>query len=106
MPPYFQPSYIKPLYTYAADSYVNMMMTQDILSEYNHYINESNYYINQINTYLYTALRVENNQLCFILNDNVNVRSNLENFEEVENALTQHFQKQIKIIKNVEDLVT
>lgn len=80
--PFFQPSYIKPVYAYTVDSFVNHMMKQDILNEYNNYINEANYYLSQINTFQYTALRVENNKLCFNLNDH-NAQSDLENFEAV-----------------------
>ena len=106
--PFFQSSYVKPVYTYAVENYVNGMMRQDVLNEYNYYINESNYYLSQINTYQYAALKIENNQLIFQPNQNYfnnKVNSNLDNFEVVENALTKYFQKQIKIITDVEDLV-
>lgn len=102
--PFFQPSYIKPVYAYTVDSFVNHMMRQDVLNEYNNYINEANYYLSKINTFQYTALRVENNKLCFNLNDH-NAQSDLENFEAVGEALTKYFGIQTKIIKDVEDLV-
>lgn len=97
-------SFLKPIPSYIVNNFVQQMMTHDTLNEYYSYINQCNFLLNQINTYEQNSLWIENNYLYFNLNG-ISIDCDLNNYNDIEIGLSNHFKQDIQIIQNVEELV-